>query len=259
MNRRGEDVAGVAGYTSLAEVPGDVDMAVFCLPGEHVLEAVEDALAKGVRALCVISAGFAEIGPEGAEREARLLERVRAHGARLIGPNCLGVAAAGPRLNATFAPRAFPPGRIAFSSQSGALGLALLERSEARGLGFSAFVSIGNKADVSSNDLLEFWEEDPATDVVLLYLESFGNPRKFGRLARRISRRKPVLAHEERRLARGRQGGELAHGRPRGVGGCGRQRSSGKRVSSGPERSRSCSTSPRSSRPSRCPGDGGSR
>ena len=194
VNRRGEDVAGVAGYTSLAEVSGDVDMAVFCLPGEHVLEAVEDALAKGVRALCVISAGFAEVGSEGAAREARLLEHVRAHGARLIGPNCLGVAAAGPRLNATFAPRAFPPGRIAFSSQSGALGLALLERSEARGLGFSAFVSIGNKADVSSNDLLEFWEEDPATDVVLLYLESFGNPRKFGRLARRISRRKPILA-----------------------------------------------------------------
>jgi acetate---CoA ligase (ADP-forming) len=194
VNRRGEDVAGVAGHTSLAEVPRDVDLAVFCLPGEHVLEAVEDALANGVRALCVISAGFAEIGPEGAEREARLLELVRAHGARLIGPNCLGVAVAGPKLNATFAPRAFPPGRIAFSSQSGALGLALLERSDARGLGFSAFVSIGNKADVSSNDLLEFWEEDQATDVVLLYLESFGNPRKFGRLARRISRRKPVLA-----------------------------------------------------------------
>jgi acetyl coenzyme A synthetase (ADP forming)-like protein len=194
VNRRGEDVAGVGGYTSLAEVSGAVDLAVFCLPGEHVLEAVEDALAKGVRALCVISAGFAEIGPEGAEREARLLERVRAHGARLIGPNCLGIAVAGPKLNATFAPRAFPPGRIAFSSQSGALGLALLERSEALGLGFSAFVSIGNKADVSSNDLLEFWEEDPASDLVLLYLESFGNPRKFGRLARRISRRKPILA-----------------------------------------------------------------
>jgi acetate---CoA ligase (ADP-forming) len=194
VNRRGEDVAEVAGHTSLAEVAGDVDLAVFCVPGEHVLEAVEDALAKGVRALCVISAGFAEIGPEGAEREARLLELVRTHGARLIGPNCLGIAAAGPKLNATFAPRAFPPGRIAFSSQSGALGLALLERSDARGLGFSAFVSIGNKADVSSNDLLEFWEEDPATDVVLLYLESFGNPRKFGRLARRISREKPILA-----------------------------------------------------------------
>jgi len=125
---------------------------------------------------------------------------VRAHGGRLIGPNCLGVATAGPRLNATFARRAIPfgasrgSGQIAFSSQSGALGLVLLEEANERGLGFSAFVSVGNKADVSSNDLLEFWEEDEDTALVLLYLESFGNPRKFGRLARRVSGRKPVLA-----------------------------------------------------------------
>ncbi len=194
INRGGEEVAGVPGYQSLADIPGPVDLAVFCLPAAFVVEAAEDALARGVRALCVISAGFAETGAEGAEREARLLELVRSHGARLIGPNCLGIAVAGPRLNATFAPHAFPPGRIGFSSQSGALGLALLERSDARGLGFSGFVSIGNKADVSSNDLLEYWEDDPATDVVLLYVESFGNPRKFGRLASRVSRQKPVLA-----------------------------------------------------------------
>ena len=118
---------------------------------------------------------------------------MRSHGARLLGPNCLGIASSKPKLNATFAPRALPPGRIGFSSQSGALGLALLEQSSAR-LGFSAFVSIGNKADVSSNDLLEWWEDDPETDVVLLYLESFGNPRKFGRLSRRVARRKPILA-----------------------------------------------------------------
>jgi acetyl coenzyme A synthetase (ADP forming)-like protein len=194
VNRDGAAVAGVKGYGSLAELPEPVDLAVFCLPAALVLETAEDALDRGVRALCVITAGFAEVGAEGAAREARLLELVRSHGARLIGPNCLGIAVAGPRLNATFAPRAFPPGRIAFSSQSGALGLALLERSNARGLGFSAFVSVGNKADVSSNDLLEHWEDDPGTDVVLLYLESFGNPRKFGRLARRVSRRKPILA-----------------------------------------------------------------
>ena len=194
INRGGEEVAGVPGYRSLGEIPGPVDLAVFCLPGAYVVEAAEEALDHGVRALCVISAGFAEIGVEGVEREARLLELVRSHGARLIGPNCLGIAVAGPRLNATFAPRAFPPGRIGFSSQSGALGLALLERSDARGLGFSGFVSIGNKADVSSNDLLEYWEDDPATDVLLLYVESFGNPRKFGRLARRVSRKKPILA-----------------------------------------------------------------
>ncbi len=113
---------------------------------------------------------------------------------RLVGPNCLGIAVTRPHLNATFAPRAFPPGNVGLSSQSGALGLGLLEAADARGVGVSAFVSIGNKADVSSNDLLEYWEDDPETAVVLLYLESFGNPRKFGRLARRVARRKPILA-----------------------------------------------------------------
>src|SRR4029078_1753870 len=108
------------------------------------------------------------------------------HGARLIGPNCLGIFAADHGLNATFAPHSFPAGNIGFSSQSGALGLALLEQASARGLGLSSFVSVGNKADVSSNDLLEYWEDDPSTDLVLLYLESFGNPRKFGRVARRL-------------------------------------------------------------------------
>jgi acetyl coenzyme A synthetase (ADP forming)-like protein len=194
VNRRGQPVAGVRGYRSVAEIPDTVDLAVVCVPGEHVLPAAEDALRSGVRAVVVISAGFAEIGGEGVERQQRLLALMRAHGARLIGPNCLGIAVAGPRLNATFAARPAPPGNIAFSSQSGALGLALLEATEARGLGLSAFVSIGNKADVSSNDLLEWWEDDDTTDVVLLYVESFGNPRRFGRLARRVARRKPILA-----------------------------------------------------------------
>src|SRR5207302_9961550 len=118
----------------------------------------------------------------------------RSYGGRMIGPNCLGISVPAMGLNATFAPRQLPAGRVAFSSQSGALGLALLEEAAQRRLGFSAFVSIGNKADVSSNDLLEWWEDDPETDVVLLYLESFGNPRKFGRLAQRVARRKPILA-----------------------------------------------------------------
>ena len=194
VNIKGEPVAGVQAYTKIAEIPGDVDLAVICLPGELVLDASEESLQKGVRALCVISAGFAEIGPEGIERQEQLLALARAHGARIVGPNCLGIASAAVSLNATFAPRAFPKGRIGFSSQSGALGLALLERAEARGLGLSAFASIGNKADVSSNDLLEWWEDDPDTDLVLLYLESFGNPRKFARIARRLARRKPILA-----------------------------------------------------------------
>jgi acetyl coenzyme A synthetase (ADP forming)-like protein len=193
VNRGGEPVAGVRGYDSIAEIPDEVELAVICLPGPRVLEAADEALRKGVRALCVISSGFAETGAEGRERQEQLLALVRSHGARLLGPNCLGIASSKPKLNATFAPRALPPGRIGFSSQSGALGLALLEQSSAR-LGFSAFVSIGNKADVSSNDLLEWWEDDPETDLVLLYLESFGNPRKFGRLSRRVARRKPILA-----------------------------------------------------------------
>ena len=194
VNPKGSSVAGVRGYSSVGEIPDPVELAVIAVPGEHVLEAARDALEHGVRALVVISAGFAEIGSEGARRQDELLALVRAHGARLVGPNCLGIAVAGPRLNATFAARSAPSGNIGFSSQSGALGLALLEAADARGLGLSAFVSIGNKADVSSNDLLEWWEEDEATELVLLYVESFGNPRRFGRLARRVARRKPILA-----------------------------------------------------------------
>jgi acetate---CoA ligase (ADP-forming) len=194
VNARGEAVAGVRAYRTIGEIPDPVDLAVLALPATAVLDAAEQALAKGVRALVVITAGFAEVGTEGEERQRQLLELVRAHGARLIGPNCLGIAVSGPRLNATFAGRSAPPGNIAFSSQSGALGLALLEAAFARGLGLSAFMSIGNKADVSSNDLLEWWEEDDGTALVLLYVESFGNPRKFARLARRVARRKPILA-----------------------------------------------------------------
>jgi acetyl coenzyme A synthetase (ADP forming)-like protein len=194
VNRDADPVAGVRAYRSVAEIGVPVDLAIICVPASHVEAAAAAALAAGVRALCVISSGFAEVGRDGAARQSRLLALVRAHGARLIGPNCLGIAVPGIGLNATFARGALPPGRIAFSSQSGALGLALLEKASERNLGFSAFVSIGNKADVSSNDLLEWWEEDEETDVVLLYLESFGNPRKFGRIAARVARKKPILA-----------------------------------------------------------------
>ena len=194
VNREGEAVGGVRGYRSLEELPETVDLAVICLPAQHVLGSAEEALAQGIRALCVISSGFAEVGTEGAERQERLLGLVRAHGGRLVGPNCLGIAIPPLGLNATFGPRPLPPGPIAFSSQSGALGLALLEKAAERRLGFSAFVSVGNKADVSSNDLLEWWEDDEASELVLLYLESFGNPGKFSRLARRVARQKPILA-----------------------------------------------------------------
>jgi acetyl coenzyme A synthetase (ADP forming)-like protein len=194
VNRDGSAVAGVRAYASVAELPETPDLAVVCLPAAAVVEAAEQVLARGTRALVVISAGFAETGAEGAARQDQLLALVRSYGARLVGPNCLGIAVAGPSLNATFAGRAAPPGNIGFSSQSGALGLALLEAAVTRGLGLSAFVSIGNKADVSTNDLLEWWEDEEATEAILLYVESFGNPRRFGRLARRVARRKPILA-----------------------------------------------------------------
>ncbi len=203
VNRGGDSVAGVRGYATIDEIPDAVELAVICVPGEHVQAAAEDALRKGVRALCVISAGFAEIGAEGIERQERLLALVRSHGARMIGPNCLGIASAAPRLNATFASKAPRWGTIGFSSQSGALGLALIEAADARGIGLSAFVSIGNKADVSSNDVLERFETDAGTNMVALYLESFGNPRKFARIARRVSRSKPILALKSGRTSAG--------------------------------------------------------
>ncbi len=194
VNRRGEAVAGVEGVRSLTEVRARVDLVVICLPAPAVLDAAREALELGTRAVCVISAGFAETGEEGRVRQERLLALVRSYGARLLGPNCLGLAVTDLGLNATFARESFPPGPIGFASQSGALGLALLEGAEMRKLGFSSFVSIGNKADVSSNDLLEYWEDDQDTRLVLLYLESFGNPAKFARLARRVARTKPLLA-----------------------------------------------------------------
>ena len=205
VNREAEPVAGVRAYSSIEDIPDEVDLAVVSLPAAAVIEAVEQSLHKGVRALVVISAGFAEVGSEGAALQEQLLALVRTHGGRLIGPNCLGLTVSGCSLNATFAAGSVPPGNIGFSSQSGALGVALLEAAKERGLGLSAFVSIGNKADVSSNDLLEWWEEDPATGLVLLYLESFGNPRRFGRIARRVARRKPILALKSGTTAAGQR------------------------------------------------------
>ena len=194
INRQGDAVAGIPALRSATQLPASVDLGVICVPAEHVVRIADEALRAGVRALSVISAGFAESGAEGRAREEQLLEHVRMSGARLLGPNCLGVAVPAARLNATFAPHAFPEGSIGFSSQSGALGLALLDRLAERGLGLSAFVSVGNKADISTNDLLAYWEDDEATSLALLYVESFGNPRKFARVARRVARKKPVLA-----------------------------------------------------------------
>ena len=198
-------VQSVLAYKTIGEVPGPVDLAVLVVPAPAVVRAARECAAKGVRALVVISAGFAETGPEGAERQAQLLRVCRDAGMRLIGPNCLGILNTDPdvSLDATFGPTVPLPGRVGFMSQSGALGLAIVDYANALGLGLSSFVSVGNKADISGNDLLNYWEQDDRTSLVLLYLESFGNPRKFARIARRVARSKPVLAVKSGRSAAG--------------------------------------------------------
>lgn len=196
VNPKGGAIGGLQAYASLRDVPGPIDLAIIAVPRDAVLQIVEDCAARGVHALIVITAGFAEVGEEGRALQARLVETVRQHGMRMIGPNCMGLLNTDPavRLNATFSP-VFPKvGGIAMSSQSGALGIAVLAATRRFHLGISSFVSVGNKADVSGNDLLQYWEEDVRTSVILLYLESFGNPRRFARLARRVSRRKPIVA-----------------------------------------------------------------
>jgi acetate---CoA ligase (ADP-forming) len=198
-------VQSVTAYPTVEAIPGPVDLAVVTVPAARVLEVAEQCGHKGVRGLVVISAGFGEVGPEGRERQAELLRLCRAHGMRLIGPNCIGIMNTNPavRLNATFGPLVPPAGRVGFSSQSGALGLAAMDYAGALGLGISSFVSVGNKADISGNDLLNYWETDPETDLILLYLESFGNPRKFSRIARRVGRSKPIVAVKSGRSTAG--------------------------------------------------------
>jgi acyl-CoA synthetase (NDP forming)/RimJ/RimL family protein N-acetyltransferase len=198
-------VAGVRAYASVLDVPDDVDLAVVSVRAPSVREVVEQCAGKGVRGLIVVSSGFGETGPEGRERQEELVRLARAYGMRVVGPNCLGIANTDPevRLNATLAPTMPGRGPVGFFSQSGALGIAILQRTAERGLGLSTFVSAGNRADVSGNDLMQYWEEDPATKAVLLYLESLGNPRKFARLARRLGRRKPIVAVKSGRSTQG--------------------------------------------------------
>ena len=207
VNPNATEINGLRVYSSVRAIPHPVDLAIIAVPRNTVLTVADECAARGVRALVVITAGFAEVGAEGRELQHRLVMKVRDHGIRMVGPNCFGLLNADPtvRLNATFS-SAFPPsGRVAMSSQSGALGLAVLAAARRLQLGISTFVSVGNKADVSGNDLLQYWEEDPATDVILLYLESFGNPRRFARIARRVSRRKPIVAVKAGRTQSGRR------------------------------------------------------
>lgn len=207
VNPKSDRLCGLRVYASVRELPEAADLAVIAVPRDAVLDVVDDCAARGVRALIVITAGFAESGAEGRERQRQLVEKVRGHGMRMVGPNCLGLMNTDPavRLNASFAPDFPAPGRIAFSSQSGALGLAVMSLARQRGLGLSHFVSVGNKADVSGNDLLQYWEQDSRTDVILLYLESFGNPRRFARIAKRVSQHKPIVAVKAGRTSAGKR------------------------------------------------------
>jgi acyl-CoA synthetase (NDP forming)/RimJ/RimL family protein N-acetyltransferase len=205
VNPAADAVAGMPSYARVGDIPGEVEIAIVAVPAEAVQDVVLDCAAKGVHGLIVISSGFAETGEEGRQRQRRLVGLARSYGLRLIGPNALGVinTAVDISLNASLSPVMPPRGRAGFFCQSGALGSAILEKVRGRGLGLSTFVSAGNRADVSGNDLLQYWEEDETTEVVLLYLESIGNPRKFSRIARRVSRSKPVIAVRSGRTTQG--------------------------------------------------------
>jgi acyl-CoA synthetase (NDP forming)/L-amino acid N-acyltransferase YncA len=209
VNPHAATVAGVPAYPSLAALPGPAELVVIATPAATVPGVLADAAAAGARAAVVLTAGFSETGPDGRAAQDDLVRRARAAGIRLVGPNCLGIINTDPtvRLDASFAPDPPRRGGLAVASQSGAVGIVVLDHASRAGCGISSFVSLGNKADVSGNDLLGYWYDDPATSAVALYLESFGNPRKFARVARALARRKPVLAVVSGRSAAGARAG----------------------------------------------------
>ncbi|MFD5838811.1 GNAT family N-acetyltransferase [Streptomyces collinus] len=209
-----KDLDGVPAHRSVRDIDGPVDLAVVAVPAEQVTEVVTECGEHGVQGLVVVSAGYAESGHEGRERQRALVRHARTYGMRIIGPNAFGIINTSPevRLNASLAPEVPRPGRIGLFAQSGAIGIALLSRLHRRGggvtgvTGVSTFVSSGNRADVSGNDVLQYWYEDPDTDVVLMYLESIGNPRKFTRLARRTAAAKPLVVVQGARHGAAPQG-----------------------------------------------------
>jgi len=205
VNPKAGEVDGFPAFPSVSAIGAPVDLAFILVPAPYVEDAVRDCARAEVRAVVVISAGFGEVSPEGRQTERRLRELVRASGMRMVGPNCMGVINTDPQvsINGTFVPVWPPPGRVGILSQSGALGYAMIDRMQALNLGVSTFISVGNKADVSGNDVLAYWSEDPNTDVIVLYLESFGNPRKFGRITAEVARRKPIVAVKAGRSAAG--------------------------------------------------------
>ena len=207
INPHASTIEGLPAYASLRDVPEAPELAVVGVPAAQVVDVAHDCAAAGVGALVVLSAGFSEVGEAGERRQRELVAVCRSAGMRLVGPNCLGVINTDPgvSLNASFAPGAPPPGRVGFASQSGAFGIAALDLARTHGIGLSSFVSAGDKADLSGNDFLQYWEADERTDVIALYLESFGNPAKFGRIARRITALKPVIVVKSGRSAAGQR------------------------------------------------------
>ncbi len=205
VNSAGGEIQGLPAFTTVAAIGRPIDLGIIAVPAAGVFQAVRECARAGANSVVVISAGFGEMGPEGQAEQERIRDFVRSSGMRMVGPNCMGILNTDPRvgLNATFAPTAAPPGNVGMLSQSGSLGVAILEHARDLHIGISSFVSVGNKADVSGNDLLAFWKDDPRTDVIALYLESFGNPWRFARLAPEVARRKPIVAVKSGRSAAG--------------------------------------------------------
>jgi len=195
VNLKAETIHSIKCYGRVIDIPDPVDLAVVCVPKRFILDVVGECGRKGVKALVVITAGFKETHGDGARLEEELTDLVREHGMRMVGPNCMGVINMAPevRLNATFAPELPNPGHIGIISQSGALGVAIINLSRQLGLGLSAFVSLGNKADLHANEVVEYLAQDDRTEIIALYLESVGDPRKFKELARKVTRQKPIV------------------------------------------------------------------
>ncbi len=196
INPKADFIHSMKAYPNVTSVPGPVDLAIIVVPKKFVLDTVKECGEKGVRGLVVITAGFKEIGEMGKALEDELVKLVKKYGMRMVGPNCMGIINTHPeiRMHGTFAPAHPIQGRVGFMSQSGALGNVILDYAGELGIGFSKFVSLGNKADISANDILEDLENDENTDIILMYLESFGNPRKFTKIVRRLSKVKPIIA-----------------------------------------------------------------
>lgn len=205
VNPKGGVIEGFQAYTSVAEIPGDVDFAIIIIPQKFVLDTLDQCNQKGIKGICIISAGFKEAGAEGAQAEKDLLAKLQEYGMRCVGPNCLGVLNTHPdiRMDATFAEALPERGNIGFVSQSGALGGGILNILKDLNLGFAQFISIGNQADINAETAMEYWENDEDVEQILLYMESIANPSNFRKLATRISKKKPVLALKAGRSAAG--------------------------------------------------------